>query len=182
MSDNENKPSIDDILVQWFNDHGKRFRAGNRQDALNELIDIFVSYGYTRSNIESYRKQIMKCLVGPSSPRGSQGLRAWAAVCSNDLNFVLSSRFSPVKKPIEVVEVPFTPSTESFMEESTVVPAEVPILKEEDKSKDPEDPSYRNPLLLAPELDRSAFAGVTTTEIMSDEDYFATLKRENNER
>lgn len=179
MSDSENRPSIDDILVQWFYDHGKRFRKDDRQDAIAEMVDILVSYGYTRGAIEGARRKIMEKLVGPRSPRGTQGLKEWNAVCKSDLDFILASKFSPIKKPTAPVEIPFTPGTDIAVEASPepIEPEEIPTSDIEQEV----EYEYATEPVIRPEMDRSRFAKIQTTPIMSVEDFFASLEEENNE-
>lgn len=181
MSDTENKPTIDDILVQWFYDHGKRFRLENRVEAISELVDILVYYGYSRGFIEGARKKIMEYLVGPSSPRGTKGLVEWKAICTRDLNFVLASKFSPVRKPTEPVSIPFDAANETVIE-ATSKEIEQNYNEEALDSDIEQSVEYNSSPVIRPTLDRSKFETVHTTPIMSDEEFFAVLEREDNER
>lgn len=179
----ENRPSIDDILIQWFHSHGKRFRKGNRQDAIRELVEIMASYGYTRGAIEGAKPKIMKCLVGPSSPRGTKGLKEWNGIADSEFRFVMASLFALVTKSnAGEVSIPFTPGTDVPVEASPDAPQteDVPALNEYVAPK--ENVIYDSEPVIRPELDRSMFKNVETTPVMSDEEFWASLESETDEQ
>lgn len=175
----ENRPSIDDIIIQWFHDHGKRFRKDNRQDAIRELVETMAHYGYSRGAIEGAKPKIMKCLVGPSSPRGSKGLKEWNGIADSEFKYVISRLFTPIAKPASgSVVVPFTPGTDIPAEASPELESEeAPVYDEANQLSEEEYNPY-----FKPELDRSRFKNVKVTPVMTPDEFWASLESETDEQ
>lgn len=177
----ENRPSIDDILIQWDERHGHRYRKDNRDEAIRELLAAFVRFGYSRSAVVGAEKKIMKCLVGPRSPHGKKGLDDWYKICKRSLALVVSETFT---EKIDFatannVKAPYEPASESEAMDELQAPL-IPEITEETY----EEPkaTWAPSTVVRPELDRSQFQNVKTTPVQSDEEFWAALEREANEQ
>lgn len=199
----EARPSIDSIVMQWSEGHGNRFRKDNRQPAIRELIELFVHYGYERWQIESEitKAKVMKHLVGPTSPRGSSGLRQWRTGADKDWKLTIYQVFEPIEKPTGPVHITYQPSSVSqqeqdrldqellkeFQETTAAIEAAAPKphpVRQLGKQEEPmaisdtsvEEDVYSNDVVIRPELDRSRFTTIQTTPVESVEDLLADLE------
>lgn len=194
----ENRPSIQRVIDAWAERFDNRFPAATRKEAVVELVLDLVAQGYDRSAIERAKLLAMEEMVGPRSKYGSQGHKDWKKNAAKDYDRAVRQVFEPLEERTGPVDVPFTPSTISDEERAAIEQQEIQALKEfnEELATPPEHVDkeevessditnegliYDNTPVIRPEMDRSRFANVKTTEILSDEDYFALLERENNE-
>jgi hypothetical protein len=180
----ENRPSIDAIVSQWSDEYGNRFSTKIRREAMRVLIQTLVRYGYSRSSVESAKSQVLKYCVGKRSPHGS--LNEWKSKVLDDWRRTILEMFEPIELASEQIDIPFTPvhkTEEELAEEAKSVEAfeQVPQF-EETEPQETQDSDIQESgefkYQFKPPLDLSIFPDVETTPIMSDDEFLASLERE----
>lgn len=188
----ENKLSIQRLIDIWSDRHGNRWKVSEQvyREVMRELFEDLVYNGYTRSDIESARRRVSEEMVGDRSKFGAVGLANWKKIFHRSYDKTIRAVFEgnyerpeePIVVPLEIAVVTEEERQQDELESKKLQEEYQSSFVEEVRSDDitEEDLSYIGPEFK--ELDRSRFKDIQTTPVMSDEEFWATVERENNER